>query len=723
MFKTYNINLAGQIFHINEDAFDLLSNYLQSLKKIYQNEEGGDEIIRDIEARISEIILIENKSDAKKVIDLQLVQNIIQTLGSPEQHTDISQEEPVFETKSTFEGAVSKKMFRDADNQIIAGVCSGLSQYLGINDSIWLRLLFLVSVFAGFGTGAIAYIVLWILLPEAKTASEKLQMRGEPINLENIEKMVKEGIQNVNNTIETKNLSGVAKGFGDFIKNIFKVLFKLVKAFVLFILIVVVVCIVFSLFIAGFSTIAVAPALAGFIFESTLLSYITIGALLVLFVVTALFLILLPFQIFSSEKKPLKKPVGVTIAVLWIGAFLIAALGSIDGVRQFSTVQKISVEDDIQNMTFGDTIIIESSGKDFPNSSFGVHLDKWKIVQDGVYNGFVELNIAQSPDSSFHIFKTLSARGANMTIANNNVRNIDYQYKQSGDTLIFNSFVDDNQENPKFRAQKVEITLYIPEGKTIIFRDIEDIIEKKPRIKNEEDIFYPFDNSTWKLEEGYLVSISNGITSENTTSGWTDITPSSDFKNIEMNGFLDAEIIYGAEYKVLVNRPNDVKINSMGHELSINMADKVVNAKSLKPDLKIRIYAPYLSNISLNGLTQTLIAGFNQESLKVDVDGSSKLKFDNNSLTFLTINADGLSKIGGSSLIQSADIELNGSGEFDGENIIFQKLNIELNGLSKAVVDVVREINGDVSDLSELSYKGKPILQLRTKGRGKITQI
>lgn len=723
MFKTFNINLAGQIFHINEDAFDLLSNYLKSLKRIYQNEEGGDEIIKDIEARISEIVLIENKSDAQKIIDLQLVEKIIQTLGSPELHSDISSDDYTYENKSTVEQPVNKKMFRDPDNQIIAGVCSGLSQYLGINDSIWLRLLFVVSVFAGFGTGIIAYIVLWILLPEAKTASEKLQMKGEAINLENIEKVVKEGIQNVNNTIENRNLGNVAKSFGDVIKSILVVIFKVVKAFVLFILLMIVIALVFTLFITGFSSIAVAPVLSAHIFESSLLSYLTLGSLLVLFVVTALFLILLPFQLFSSDKKPLKKPVGVTLAVLWIGAFLIAAIGSIDAVRHFSTVQKTSIEDDIKHLAFGDTIVIESIGKDVINSNFGIHLDDWKIVKDGVYNGFVELNIAQSPDAQFHIFKTLSARGSNESNANKNMKNIDYQYKLSGDTLIFNDYVDDINKNPKFRAQKVVVTLYIPEGKTIIFRDNKSIIEKKPRIKNDDDFDFQLENTAWKLEGGYLVPLSFGLTSDNSNNEWTDLTPSTSFRDIEVNGFIETEIIYAPNYKVLVNKPNDIQVNLMGNELRIDMVNKKLKSNSLKPSIKVKIYSPDVANISANGLTKTVVSGFNQNNIQIEVEGSSNLILENNIFSNLSIEADGLSKISGYSTVENANIDINGAGKLTGEQIKIQKLNIELNGASKATVDVQQIINGDISDLSELEYLGQPIIQVKTKGNAKVNKI
>lgn len=724
MFKTYNINLAGQIFHINEDAFDLLSNYLQSLKNIYKNEEGGDEIIRDIEARISEIVLLENKSDSKKVIEKDLVQKIIQILGSPEQHSDIytdDEESSKQSTQNNDQYIFSKKLYRDSDNQILAGVCSGLSQYLGIQDAIWLRLLFVISVFAGFGAGIIAYIVLWILLPEAKTASEKLQMKGEAINLDNIEKVVKQSIHNVNQTLENPSLNKTTKSLGNLLKSIFQVIYKLTKAFVLFILLIVVIALVFSLFVAGFSSFAIAPVLSSYIFESTLISYITVIALFILIGLTALFLILLPFQLFSTDKKPLKKPVGITIAVLWIGAFIVTVLGSIEGVRHFSTMKKVTQEEVISGAEFGDTIVIASIGMNNGSSSFDIQLDDWKIGEDGIYNGLVDLNIAQSPDQDFHIFKTLSARGKNLENANNNVKNIEYQYNKSGDTLTFNGFVGDVKDQPKFRAQKVNVTLYIPEGKTIIFRDDESILEKLPRIKNSDSDDYIFNNSAWKLEGGFLTPLSYQPASNPTENGWVDIT-SGNFTEVEINGFIQTEIIYSTEYKVLVNELSDIKTSLVGNELRIDSKDDKIKTNTLNPSTKIKIYAPSLEKISTNGLIKTEVNGFVQDRLQIDLDGGSTLRLNNNNVRLFDLEVNGLAKINGNSTFENAKIEINGSGIYEGGDIIIQNLNIELNGAAKAEVHATQTLRGELNALSSLEYIDQPNLQVSSKGKGRISK-
>jgi phage shock protein PspC (stress-responsive transcriptional regulator) len=244
MQKTFNINLYGQIFHINEDAFQLLSDYLKSLKNLYQKEEGGDEIMADIEARISEIFLKENNNEAMRIITIDQVERVIQKLGKVEEHYDVSEEESSYKkTYSDSDQQQNKKLFRDPDHSIVAGVCSGLSQYLGINDSIWIRLLFVISIFAGFGSGIIAYIVLWILMPQAMTASEKLQMRGEPINLENIEKTIKSGINNVSNTLNNldnkEGIKNASRNAGDIIMSIFKALLRLTKVFLLIITLII----------------------------------------------------------------------------------------------------------------------------------------------------------------------------------------------------------------------------------------------------------------------------------------------------------------------------------------------------------------------------------------------------------------------------------------------------------------------------------------------------
>ncbi|MBU1008919.1 MAG: PspC domain-containing protein [Bacteroidetes bacterium] len=196
MKKTFTINISGIIFHIDEDAYELLGQYLDKLKRHFGNTEGAGEIISDIEGRIAE--LLQQKIDStKQVITLEDVKELIGLMGQPNEMDDEQSDgHAEFSANQT---SKPKRMFRDTENRKIGGVAAGLAAYLSI-DVIWIRLLFVFLIFVT-GSGLVIYLALWIALPEALTTYEKLQMKGEPANIANIQKTVKEEFNAVKGTV------------------------------------------------------------------------------------------------------------------------------------------------------------------------------------------------------------------------------------------------------------------------------------------------------------------------------------------------------------------------------------------------------------------------------------------------------------------------------------------------------------------------------------------
>src|SRR3989339_561694 len=195
MKKSINITINNFVFQIEEDAYDILDKYLISIKNYYGKEKEGAEILFDIEASIAEKFS-EKINHKKQVINLRDVEKVIRVMGQVE---EFEQNENVEKnTKNSKDGKkeeqiLVKKLYRDEDDQIIAGVCSGVASYFGI-DPIFIRLLF-VALFFMNGAGILIYIILWAVMPLAKTSSQKLEMRGTPINLKKIEQVVKEKSQ------------------------------------------------------------------------------------------------------------------------------------------------------------------------------------------------------------------------------------------------------------------------------------------------------------------------------------------------------------------------------------------------------------------------------------------------------------------------------------------------------------------------------------------------
>ena len=176
MNKTLTINISGIVFNIEEDAYENLKNYLAQIKRHFQNEEGCDEIVADIESRLAE--LLKSKTGASKQVLLNSdVEEAINVMGKPEDFGGEGQAEEKTNTKTAYTGSTGRRrVFRDPDNKVLGGVCSGIANYFD-TDPLWIRLA-LVVMFFGFGSGFLLYIILWVIIPEAKTTAEKLEMRS-----------------------------------------------------------------------------------------------------------------------------------------------------------------------------------------------------------------------------------------------------------------------------------------------------------------------------------------------------------------------------------------------------------------------------------------------------------------------------------------------------------------------------------------------------------------
>lgn len=197
MKKAIRIHISGYIFNIDEDAYSELKTWLDKVSKQYENEKDGEEIINDIEMRVAELFM--DKVGNEGAVSIDEVNSIIRTMGQPEDFEEETVENPKqnFEQKETFKenkkARKEKRLFRDDENNVIAGVCSGLGYYFGI-DPVLIRLAFILTIFMG-GFGVITYIVLWIISPKATSTTQKLEMMGEPVNISNIEKAIKEEVE------------------------------------------------------------------------------------------------------------------------------------------------------------------------------------------------------------------------------------------------------------------------------------------------------------------------------------------------------------------------------------------------------------------------------------------------------------------------------------------------------------------------------------------------
>ena len=202
MKTTINTNINGISLIFDDDAYTILNEYLSTIKSHFKNKKGSEEIINDIEARIAELFQ-QMLNDKKQVLNLDDVNKVKGQMGQPSDFDQDTEEEPVYYARTSNQ---RKRLFRDCGDRMIGGVCSGLGAYFHI-DTVWIRLIFVAAIFSG--VSPFVYIILWIIIPAARTVSERLEMRGDPVNISNIEKSIREEINEIRDKVD--DLAGQAR--------------------------------------------------------------------------------------------------------------------------------------------------------------------------------------------------------------------------------------------------------------------------------------------------------------------------------------------------------------------------------------------------------------------------------------------------------------------------------------------------------------------------------
>ncbi len=192
---TVSANLGGYSFNIDEDAYTELKRYLKNLEMHFAEEESSSEILSDIETRMSELFR-QKLTSYKQVITIEDVREVTAILGSPE---DISDNEGST-ARQKFSSPGYHRMYRDPDHRIIGGVCAGVGAYWRIEPWI-IRIIFVALAMAG-GLGILIYLILYIVLPEARTTAQKIEMKGDPVNIHNIKESVKREFDTVRKTMK-----------------------------------------------------------------------------------------------------------------------------------------------------------------------------------------------------------------------------------------------------------------------------------------------------------------------------------------------------------------------------------------------------------------------------------------------------------------------------------------------------------------------------------------
>ncbi|WP_375324883.1 PspC domain-containing protein [Flagellimonas sp. GZD32] len=488
MNKTVNINLANTLFHIDDDAYNKLRRYLESIKRSFAGTAGSDEIIADIEARIAELFL-EKMENERQVITHKEVDQVINVMGQPEDYMvdeDIFEDEPK-KSHTQSSAPKGKKLYRDIDHKYIGGVCAGLEHYLGI-DALWIRLIFILLAVFTSGFGLIAYILLWILVPEAITTSQKLDMRGEPINISNIERKVKEGFDDVADKVKSVDYDKVgdkvkssSKTFFDTIGDIIMFLFKIFGKFIGILLIIIgaatLVGLFFALFTVGLFDAVHFPGVDFYEIVNTTGAPVWLVSILLFFAVGIpfFFLLYLGLKILVTNLKSIGNIAKFSLLGLWlISVGLLIAFG-VRQAAEFSNTGSVHEKNQMALQNPTDTLVIKMKENGYIYSREDVHFGRMTFTYDEndqriLISDEVEIKMRKSEDSLVNITVRKDANGSTSLAARDRAKNIEYGYEVSGNEIILDEYLTTDTSN-KARHQEVTTTIYIPEGTVVRFEE------------------------------------------------------------------------------------------------------------------------------------------------------------------------------------------------------------------------------------------------------------
>ncbi|UCH14357.1 MAG: PspC domain-containing protein [Bacteroidales bacterium] len=510
MKKAVQINIGGRYFHIDEDAYQVLNEYLDSLRAHFEKEkEGGSEIIEDIEQRMTELFT-NRLTDSKQVISIEDVREVIKILGriedfefideaneSGEEEEEEEKEEGEGEEKgekeTTFKRKENRRLYRDPDNSYLGGVAGGLGAYFNI-DPLWIRLVFVALIFAN-GFGVILYFILWVIVPKARTTAQKLQMKGEPVTIQNIEKSISDEYHKVKRNIhkikDSEKFQKTQDVFSDILNGIgllFKALVKLIIyiigiAFIIagFILIVGLGISFFTRF-NWFDTIHWPqinfPDLSQIFIDPVNFNLMTICIIILVFVPLLALIYGGIKLIFNIRAKSVF--LRATALTAWILALiLLITLVFIEGENfafEASGSSTHSIKDDNYS-----TLYLDMKERYDLYQGITVYsifdFDIYYNRSDEKILGKPELDIVRGYKDNPQLTIKKYTRNVSMQNADSYLDKLEYEWEQNDSILFFDHYYALDKEQ-KWRFPKVELILKIPEDQVIhISEGMEDILD------------------------------------------------------------------------------------------------------------------------------------------------------------------------------------------------------------------------------------------------------
>jgi phage shock protein PspC (stress-responsive transcriptional regulator) len=804
MKKNISINISGIIFHIEEDGYDKLKEYLETIHRYFSSYDDSSEIIADIENRIAEIFLSKLK-DGVQVITIEDVEALMATMGGIKdfKEVEVEEEEPEPESQESYSesaetsyraeakrlyrderrkilgGVLSgiahyfsidslwtrlifivlffgvwflpsipvllaiayivlwiivpgtyeledekkvKKMFRNPDDKVLGGVASGVAAYFGI-DVIVVRLLFVVLTFFG-GTGLILYIILWIILPEARTITDKMEMQGEPVTLKNIETNIKKSLK-------------VEEGEESIWMKILLFPFRLIAALIAFlskalgpiaIFLIEAIRVIFGVLlivIAITMTLALLITLGGAIglfTGSYFIEHIDFPLELIrqdlpvlpliagffVWLIPQIFLVILGVSVIT-KKLILNAKIGWSLFALWIIGVIIMVFTIPPVVGRYSRdgVHSEVIKYDLKGKT-GVLLLRETGLEDYEATT---------------------LKIRGHEDSVYRLEKRFEARGKTRKDAIENAKMITYNIVLKDSVFTFDSNIQ-FMEDAKFRGQTLDMILYVPYNQPF------EMDEDLRQILRNTIHYYGFrvsqmEGNIWMFTEDGLQCLTctdnnntSGIEREFSTPIGEEISYNfSDFESVDIGSIFRAEIFAGEEWDVTVSGRDkdleDVVVKVSNGELNIGFKRDISRWDRNRKEVNVFIRMPELESLDLSGAAKSKIYGFDQQYMDINLSGASVTEMDVN-LTEADIELEGVSKLNLSGTGETLQAEVSGASNLDAAEYEVDYAVINVSGASKARVHVVKELDINASGGSSVRYTGNPMVKSDRAGGSSI---
>ena len=479
MNKTISINIGGAIFNIEEDAFLILQSYLESIKLNFVGDPGASEIMADIEGRIAELFA-QRMDEKKNVVVKQDVEEIIVIMGQPEDYATsdgTKKEEPKNDNSNTNTNTSHdrRRVYRDKDDAYVAGVCSGLSYYLGWDPMI-LRIGFVLLALLG-GSAILVYIIFWAVIPAAKTTAEKLKMRGETVNIDNIRRFVnqeaKSASENINNAgakIRSTFERGAGRGndLGYFIK-------KAIGLILVFFSISMLIGFITGGFVANFQLFGAGGDLQkvnDLIFKDTGTIWMLVFGIILIVLIPLMGMLLTGVRLLIDSTKRVRG-LNWAFLVLFISGIVMIVLGSGNVFREFRRNGQITRKIEMDSLTTDTIYVNVNADTIFTGRGYGDDHEFFDLVElqesRTIFGEPISFRVEEmDKDEKPYLIVEKLCNGSSLIDAGERASRIEFDYSVNGNVVTVDPLFTIPSADA-YRAQYINVTLYAPEGMHISF--------------------------------------------------------------------------------------------------------------------------------------------------------------------------------------------------------------------------------------------------------------